>query len=131
VVRCDGWQSSWVDDWSTAASNNDTDPITFWRKSGKFVIMKKRILTFLLILSAILIVPELAAQCPMCRATAETNLANGGTEGQGLNNGILYMLGMPYVVIGTIAFLWWRNRNKTIDQKATTVPSYHDEPSTN
>ena len=53
---------------------------------------------------------ELLAQCPMCRATAETNLANGGTEGRGLNNGILYMLGMPYLLIGTIAFLWWRNR---------------------
>lgn len=58
---------------------------------------------------------ELMAQCPMCRATAETNLANGGTEGRGLNNGILYMLGMPYIVIGTIAFLWWRNRNKDAD----------------
>lgn len=56
--------------------------------------------------------PDLLAQCPMCRATAETNLANGGTEGRGLNNGILYMLGMPYLLIGTIAFLWWRNRRK-------------------
>ncbi|WP_020569243.1 hypothetical protein [Neolewinella persica] len=55
---------------------------------------------------------ELLAQCPMCRATAESNLANGGTEGRGLNNGIMYMLGMPYLLIGTIAFLWWRNRNK-------------------
>lgn len=55
---------------------------------------------------------ELLAQCPMCRATAESNLANGGTEGRGLNNGIMYMLGMPYVLIGTIAFLWWKNRRK-------------------
>lgn len=51
----------------------------------------------------------------MCRATAETNLANGGTEGQGLNKGIMYMLGMPYVAIGTIAFFWWRNRQKGVD----------------
>lgn len=57
---------------------------------------------------------ELLAQCPMCRATAETNLANGGTEGRGLNNGILYMLGMPYLLIGTIAFLWWKNRKKEV-----------------
>ena len=52
----------------------------------------------------------------MCRATAESNLANGGTEGQGLNNGILYMLGMPYVLIGTIAYLWWRNRRTQEDE---------------
>jgi len=58
---------------------------------------------------------ELSAQCPMCRATAETNLANGGTEGRGLNNGILYMLGMPYLLIGTIAFLWWKNRKQGMD----------------
>lgn len=57
---------------------------------------------------------ELLAQCPMCRATAESNLANGGTEGKGLNNGILYLLGMPYLLIGTIAYLWWKNRKKEV-----------------
>ncbi|WP_116124705.1 hypothetical protein [Lewinella sp. IMCC34183] len=55
---------------------------------------------------------DLLAQCPMCRATAESNLANGGTEGQGLNQGILYLLGMPYVLVGAIAFIWWKNRKR-------------------
>ena len=55
---------------------------------------------------------ELLAQCPMCRATAESNLANGGSEGQGLNNGILYLFFAPYLIVGTVAFLWWRNRIK-------------------
>jgi len=64
---------------------------------------------------------ELLAQCPMCRATAETNLANGGTEGRGLNNGILYLLGMPYVLIGTLAFFWWRNRKK-LDEEGDESP---------
>ena len=78
--------------------------------------MKKSIL--LLALMFVLLVVgggELLAQCPMCRATAESNLANGGTEGQGLNNGILYMLGTPYLLIATVAFLWWRNR-KQLDE---------------
>jgi len=76
--------------------------------------MKRLMLVFVavFILSLFGVGSELLAQCPMCRATAESNLANGGTEGRGLNNGILYMLGMPYILIGTIAFLWWRNRNK-------------------
>lgn len=56
--------------------------------------------------------PELVAQCPMCRATAESNLAAGGTAGRGLNAGILYMLAMPYLLVGTLAFLWLRNRRK-------------------
>ena len=58
---------------------------------------------------------ELLAQCPMCRATAESNMANGGTEGAGLNQGILYLLGMPYVLVATVAFIWWRNRRNEAD----------------
>ena len=54
----------------------------------------------------------LPAQCPMCRMSAESNLKNGGQTGQGLNNGILYMLATPYLLVGLIGFLWWRNRRK-------------------
>ncbi|MEM8583588.1 MAG: hypothetical protein AAGF87_04925 [Bacteroidota bacterium] len=68
------------------------------------------IIVLILIISS----PDLLAQCPMCRATAESNLQNGGTEGRGLNNGILYLLCTPYVIIGTIYFFWRRNR-KNID----------------
>lgn len=50
------------------------------------------------------------AQCPMCRASVESNLKNGGQEGKGLNTGILFMLSMPYIVVGTIGFVWWKNR---------------------
>ena len=73
--------------------------------------MKK--LTLLLLILALMVAGgEAFAQCPMCRATAESNLANGGTEGQGLNQGILYLLGMPYVLVGIIGFVWWRNRKQ-------------------
>lgn len=79
--------------------------------------MKKLILVACAVILVVLLGSgeELLAQCPMCRATAESNLANGGTEGRGLNNGILYMLGMPYLLIGTIAFLWWKNRKKVVE----------------
>ncbi|THH41745.1 hypothetical protein [Neolewinella litorea] len=72
----------------------------------------KKLLPLCLVFVLLLIGGDLLAQCPMCRATAESNLANGGTEGQGLNQGILYLLGMPYVLVGTIAFIWWRNRKR-------------------
>ncbi len=55
---------------------------------------------------------ELLAQCPMCRMTAESNLANGGSAGKGLNNGILYIFAFPYMLIGLIGFIWWRNNKK-------------------
>ncbi|NJB85065.1 hypothetical protein GGR26_000810 [Lewinella marina] len=72
----------------------------------------KKLLPLCLVFVLLLIGGDLLAQCPMCRATAESNLANGGTEGQGLNQGILYLLGMPYVLVGAIAFIWWKYRKR-------------------
>lgn len=46
-------------------------------------------------------------QCAMCKATAESDqVAN-----KGLNNGIMYLLSIPYVLIGTVTFLWFKNIN--------------------
>ncbi|MEL6718995.1 MAG: hypothetical protein AAFO82_03440 [Bacteroidota bacterium] len=56
------------------------------------------------------------AQCPMCRMSAEQNLKDGGTAGKGLNAGILYMLATPYVVVGTVALIWWRNRKNNKEE---------------
>lgn len=66
-------------------------------------------------------VPTLEAQCPMCKIAAESNLKNGGKAGKGLNQGILYMLLTPYVLVGTIAFVWWRNRRKEQDLQEETI----------
>jgi hypothetical protein len=57
------------------------------------------------------------AQCPMCKIAAESNMKNGGTAGKGLNNGILYMLVTPYLIVGAIAYFWWRNRKKEAELK--------------
>lgn len=55
---------------------------------------------------------DLEAQCPMCRIGAETNLARGGSEGKGLNKGILFLLSLPYMLVGTVGFIWWRKNHK-------------------
>lgn len=67
----------------------------------------------ILLLCVVLIIcltPEVTAQCPMCRMSVESNFKAGGTAGKGLNRGILYMLAMPYLLVGTMAYFWWRNR---------------------
>lgn len=79
--------------------------------------MKKKIVKYLSILFLALslqtAIPDTAAaQCPMCRMSAESNLQNGGEAGKGLNNGILYMLATPYLLVGVIGYMWWRNRRK-------------------
>jgi len=58
------------------------------------------------------------AQCPMCRMTLESNLQNGGTAGAGINGGIIYLLIMPYIIVGTIAFVWARNNIKRKKERA-------------
>jgi hypothetical protein len=83
------------------------DKIQIMGKKYKFVFLALIILAFVAIPSM-----ESFAQCPMCRAAAETNLAQGGTEGKGLNTGILYMLSLPYLLIATIGYIWWRNRKE-------------------
>lgn len=57
----------------------------------------------------------MGAQCPMCRMAAESNLDHGGTAGQGLNNGILYMLMLPYLLVAIIGYTWYRNRKTDVD----------------
>lgn len=53
---------------------------------------------------------DAVAQCPMCRMSLESNLKNGGTAGQGMNAGILLLLSTPYLLVGGIAFVWYRNK---------------------
>ena len=79
--------------------------------------MKKAFLVITLIAFLIIFnVLDVQAQCPMCRMAVESNQQNGGTSAQGLNNGILYLLTMPYILIGSLAFIWYRNRNKPLKE---------------
>lgn len=57
------------------------------------------------------------AQCAMCKSSVESNQANADTTklekfGKGLNKGILYIMAMPYILVGTVGFFWYRNRRK-------------------
>jgi hypothetical protein len=64
------------------------------------------LLSFLLNLSA-------SAQCAMCRASVENNVSNGETTiGAGLNNGILYLFVMPYLMAAIIGYFWYRTAKK-------------------
>ena len=76
--------------------------------------MKKVHLSAFLILVIMLLVmlPEMDAQCPMCRMSAESNLEHGGSMGKGLNKGILYMLSLPYLLVASLGIIWYRNRKK-------------------
>lgn len=72
----------------------------------------------LMMLTLSLVTTEAYSQCAMCRSTVESNVGTGSTDsdsdvGAGLNTGILYLMLIPYVLVGTVGFLWYRsNRHK-------------------
>ncbi|WP_114783372.1 hypothetical protein [Botryobacter ruber] len=84
--------------------------------------MKRKMLTRLLGVGLVLMLSFTAtdafSQCAMCRATVESNVGTGSKEpesdvGAGLNKGILYLMAIPYILIGTVGFFWYRNSRKS------------------
>lgn len=85
----------------------------------KLYTMKNRILKILALMFVLAFASpntSVQAQCPMCKIGAESNLKDGGSAGKGLNVGILFLLVLPYAAVGTIGYIWWRNRKQDIDE---------------
>ena len=52
-----------------------------------------------------------SAQCAMCKATAESATENVDKGiGEGLNAGIVYLMLVPYVLLATIALVFFRKK---------------------
>ena len=65
---------------------------------------KKNYIIFILFLFIFLInVDEVNSQCSMCRAVLESE--EGQTTAKGINNGILYLMMIPYLLVG---FIGWK-----------------------
>ena len=68
-------------------------------------------LKFLILIFMRLLVPELAnAQCSMCRAVLESDTDQSAAKG--INNGILYLMAFPYLLVGALGFFIYRSRKK-------------------
>ena len=64
----------------------------------------------LVIVVLLIVAPDLMAQCAMCRGTVESTVSNGRSViASELNFGILYLLVIPYLIVATIGYLWYRN----------------------
>lgn len=72
-----------------------------------------KIKAFLITILSFLSQTHSFAQCAMCRASVENNVSNGETTiAAGLNNGILYLFVMPYLMAAVIGFFWYRTAKK-------------------
>lgn len=73
----------------------------------------KNIIFFLSFLILVGLSNTTFAQCPMCKAAVESSIKTGQSNaGKGLNNGILYLLAAPYLFVGALGVLWYRNYRK-------------------
>jgi len=73
--------------------------------------MKTRILyiTIFLLLCSI----PVEAQCAMCRAVLESE--EGQKTAKGINDGIVYLMVIPYILIGVVGYFIFRNKKKSTD----------------
>ena len=73
--------------------------------------MKQRLAILLLSVFCFL---ETNAQCAMCRAVLESE--EGQTAAEGINDGIVYLMAIPYILVGGMAYFIYRKFN-TIKKK--------------
>lgn len=72
----------------------------------------KLLFTAILFLLAVL---PVEAQCAMCRAVLESE--EGGQAAKGINNGIMYLMIFPYLLIGGVGYAIYRSRKKAREQE--------------
>ncbi len=50
------------------------------------------------------------AQCSMCTKTASQL---GEKPAEGLNSGILYLMFTPFIIVGFVAWRWWKTNKES------------------
>lgn len=50
------------------------------------------------------------AQCAMCRAVLETE--EGGVKAEAVNDGIIYLMVFPYLLVGILGYVIYRMKTK-------------------
>lgn len=67
--------------------------------------MKKAWVFSILFSLAVCFSARVNAQCAMCTKTAQQL---GEKPAQGMNAGILYLMAVPYCIVGFIGYRWWK-----------------------
>lgn len=57
------------------------------------------------------------AQCAMCRAVLESEESQ--TAAEGINNGIIYLMAIPYILITVVGFIIYRKFFKSQEVQKT------------
>ncbi len=68
--------------------------------------------TIFIFLFLFAITMDATAQCPMCKAAAESSLKEGSGAAKGLNKGILYLFFTPFILIGVVGYKVYKAHQK-------------------
>lgn len=74
--------------------------------------MKKAIVFLYILALGFAFTPEAKAQCSMCTINAEQGSKNGNSQTKGINDGVVYLLSIPYLLIAGVGFMWYKNYRK-------------------
>lgn len=76
-----------------------------------FDVMKKAMYSLGITFFLSVITLGLEAQCAMCKANAESASENVDKGiGESLNSGIVYLMGIPYFLLATVAIIFFRKK---------------------
>ena len=88
----------------------------------------KKYLSLVLILLLVFSIYSLpaAAQCAMCKSNLEMAREKGNTNvGNTLNNGIMYLLVLPYAIAGVFGFIYYKKYKEKKKLEAKLNNSTH------
>lgn len=76
--------------------------------SLKVRVLSKKVIFFLLF--SLIFSASANAQCAMCRAVLETE--EGGIKAEAVNDGIVYLMVIPYILVGILGYAIYRMKTK-------------------
>ena len=68
--------------------------------------LKIKQLGFFFIVLFVFTLTEVQAQCAMCRAALESE--ESGVQAEAVNDGIVYLMAIPYILVATIGYAVYR-----------------------
>ena len=78
-------------------------------------IMRKITIYIFLILFFMILTSDVFSQCAMCKAVVESGLGHKEHVeiGKGINQGIYFLIGIPYMLLSILGYTIYRNRKIT------------------
>lgn len=77
--------------------------------------MKKKYIVLIIFIFAMVLTSD--AQCAMCRAVLESEADT--SQAKGVNNGIIYLMAIPYLLVAITGFYIYKIFNKKSEVKKT------------